>query len=228
MLLTNLLCGLLNLLLGYINANGSFPQPLSAEEEARYLELWESGDIEARNVLVERNLRLVAHVVKKFIVDQDEVEDLISIGVIGLIKGINTFRRNQGTRLATYVARCIENEILMYLRSARKNRNEVGLYEPVGVDKEGNEVTLMDVLGSEPDSILEEIEYKLDRERLIEGIKKLSEKERKVLALRYGLNGGGRRTQWEIARLLGISRSYVSRIEKKAVQTVSSLLGAAQ
>ncbi|HHV78982.1 MAG TPA: RNA polymerase sporulation sigma factor SigK [Firmicutes bacterium] len=228
MFILDLLIQVLGWLRGYVNGGSTFPQPLSPSEESKYISLWEKGDVEARNILIERNLRLVAHIVKKFDVEQCDVEDLISIGVIGLIKGINTFKRGQGTRLATYAARCIENEILMYLRSVKKNRNEVGLYEPVGVDKEGNEVALIDVLGSEPDVILEEVENRLERERLLERVEKLNDKERRVLTLRYGLNGGKRKTQWEIARLLGISRSYVSRIEKRAVQNVGNMLSTAR
>jgi len=216
------------LLVSYIN-NNAFPQPLSEEEEARYLQvlakhkntplsMQKVSEVEyARNKLVEHNLRLVAHLVKKFDGTGEDSDDLISIGTIGLIKGINTFNPDKGTKLATYAARCIENEILMHLRSLKKSRGEVSIYDPIGVDKEGNEITLMDVLGSD-ESISDKIESEFEQRALLEKVRKLSPRERLVLELRYGLMNSPRRTQREIAKALGISRSYVSRIEKKAVQ----------
>lgn len=220
----------ITLLVSYIN-NNAFPQPLSEEEESKYLKILgaaksakaltdaEIRQVEhARNQLVEHNLRLVAHLVKKFDGTGEESDDLISIGTIGLIKGINTFDVGKGTKLATYAARCIENEILMHLRSLKKLRGEVSIYDPIGIDKEGNEITLMDVLGSEGEAISDQVENEFEQKALFEKIKKLSVRERMVLQLRYGLMNSPRRTQREIARMLGISRSYVSRIEKKAIQ----------
>jgi RNA polymerase sporulation-specific sigma factor len=202
----------------YITGGNVFPLPLSEAEEAALLIRLEHGDDEARNILIERNLRLVAHIVKKFDGTNDDTEDLISIGTIGLIKGINTFKRNRNTRLATYAARCIENEILMHLRAARKNRNDLMLGEPIGSDKEGNEITLLDILDTGSEVVADEVEVRLEEEKLREKLACLSRREKIVLELRYGLKDGMTRTQREIARLLGISRSYVSRIEKKALR----------
>ncbi|HHY39463.1 MAG TPA: RNA polymerase sporulation sigma factor SigK [Clostridia bacterium] len=204
-------------LVGSIENASSFPQPLSEEDEAKYLRLLRQGDRTAGNILVERNLRLVAHVVKKFGNTDTDVDDLISIGTLGLMKAINTYDPEKGTKLATYAAKCIENEILMSLRQAKRARKEVYLYEPIGTDKEGNEITLMDVLRSDPDDVSDCVGCRFDKARLEEVIKTLDKKERQVIEMRYGLRGQKRRTQREIARLLGISRSYVSRIEKKAV-----------
>ena len=211
-----LLNGLLTLL-SYISSGNVFPLPLSEVEEAALLLRLEQGDSAARNILIERNLRLVAHIVKKFDSTGDDTEDLISIGTIGLIKGINTYKRNRNTRLATYAARCIENEILMHLRAAKKNRNDVMLCEPIGADKEGNEITLLDLLDTGPEIVTEEVEVRMEREKLRQKLGELSRREKMVLELRYGLADGLTRTQREISRMLGISRSYVSRIEKKAL-----------
>lgn len=161
---------------------------------------------------------LPVHIIKKFDTTGEDPDDLISIGTIGLIKAINTFNMDKGTKLATYAARCIENEILMFLRASKKNKGEVSLYDPIGTDKEGNEITLMDVLGTGPEAISEMVENFFEERRLLEKVKKLNKRERKVLELRYGLFGGLKRTQREIARFLGISRSYVSRIEKRAIK----------
>lgn len=207
----------LSLLVAYVSNGNAFPQPLSEEEEAEYLIRMEQGDQEARNVLIERNLRLVAHIVKKFDNTGQDNDDLISIGTIGLIKAINTFDRTKKTRLATYAARCIENEILMCLRSSKRARSEVMLHEPLGSDKEGNEITLMDLLGTEDDIVAEQVESQAEQKKLYEKLGRLSRREKKVLELRYGLGNGPRRTQREISRVLGISRSYVSRIEKRAI-----------
>lgn len=216
-----------SLLVSYIN-NNAFPQPLSEQEEARYLGILrdsKSGIVtktseveQARNMLVEHNLRLVAHLVKKFDGTGEDSDDLISIGTIGLIKGINTFDPNKGTKLATYAARCIENEILMHLRSLKKSRGEVSIYDPIGVDKEGNEITLIDVLGSNEEAIAVKVENESEQKALLELVKKLNRREKMVLQLRYGLMNSPKRTQREIAKMLGISRSYVSRIEKRAIQ----------
>lgn len=217
--LVSLVNGLL-LLVSYI-ANNTFPQPLSEEEEAKYLRLLKQGDERARNVLTERNLRLVAHIVKKFDSTGEDADDLISIGAIGLIKAINTFNPSKGTRLATYAARCIENEILMHLRFMKKVRAEVSLYDPIGVDKEGNEITLIDVLGTHPEVVSEIVENRFEQKRLQEKVCHLTRREKKVLELRFGLRDGDRKTQREIARSLGISRSYVSRIEKRAISKLA-------
>lgn len=203
--------------IGYLS-NSSFPHPLSEREEAEYLKRLKDDDEEARNTLIEHNLRLVAHITKKFENSGEEVDDLISIGTMGLIKAINTFDVEKGTRLATYAARCIENEILMHLRSKKKHRGEVSLYDPIGMDKEGNEICLLDILGTDRDTVLEEVEYYNDKESILRQIQYLSKRERKVLEMRYGLLNGLRRTQKDIAKKLGISRSYVSRIEKKAIE----------
>jgi len=219
----SLLRGLM-LLVSYISNGNTFPQPLPEGEERMYLERLEQGDEHARNVLIERNLRLVAHIVKKFDNTAEDTDDLISVGTIGLIKAVATFDRSRGTRLATYAARCIENEILMQLRSSKNNWAEVSLSDSIGVDKEGNEITLVDVLGTEPDTVAEQVEASFEQNSLYEKIKVLNKRERKVLSLRYGLPGGVRKTQREIAKLLGISRSYVSRIEKKAVNKLQKEL----
>ncbi|HEX2952640.1 MAG TPA: RNA polymerase sporulation sigma factor SigK [Bacillota bacterium] len=208
----------LRILVGYISNNNVFPLPLNEEEERELLMRLENGEEEARNILIERNLRLVAHIVKKFDSTGEDNDDLISIGTIGLIKGINTFKRNRNTRLATYAARCIENEILMHLRSIKKNRNDVLLSDPIGSDKEGNEITLLDILDTGSEIVTETVEMRLEEEKLYEKLTMLSRRERKVLELRYGLRDGVHKTQREISKMLGISRSYVSRIEKKALR----------
>ena len=216
-----LVAGLLYLF-GYISNNNVFPLPLTEEEESQLLARLEKGDDEARNILIERNLRLVAHIVKKFDSTGEDIDDLISIGTIGLIKGIGTFNRNRNTRLATYAARCIENEILMHLRSIKKNRNDLLLYDPIGSDKEGNEITLLDILDTGSEVVAEEVEILLEEEKLRERIAHLSKREKKVIELRYGLVDGINKTQREISKMLGISRSYVSRIEKKALRKLFS------
>lgn len=204
------------LVAAYIS-NSVFPQPLPAAEEAKLLERMTAGDPDARNILVEHNLRLVAHIVKKFDNTGEDSDDLISIGTIGLIKAINTFDPNKNTRLATYAARCIENEILMHLRSSKKTRGEVLLYDPIGSDKEGNEITLLDILGTDADLVVDRVERRIESERLRETMQRLNRREKKILELRYGLLDGVRQTQREISKSLGISRSYVSRIEKRAI-----------
>ncbi len=205
-------------LLGYVSGANTFPQPLSEDEEALWVERLQRGDKEARNVLIERNLRLVAHIVKKFDNTNDETDDLISIGTYGLIKAVSTFDPHKGTRLATYAARCIENEILMHLRATKRSRTEVSLYDPIGTDREGNEITLIDVLETEPAlDVVEVVGLEMERNRLRSHMSVLDKKESIVIRLRYGLGGRMSKTQREIARMLGISRSYVSRIEKKAV-----------
>lgn len=207
------------LLFDLIQNVNSFPQPLSQEEEQRYLEEYRKGSEDAKNILVERNLRLVAHIVKKYINTGREIDDLISIGTIGLIKAIITFDEGKGTRLATYAARCIENEILMTIRASKKIKTEISLHDPIGIDKEGNEISLIDILGSDTDTILDEVELKMQIKKLYQHMEKiLKKRERIVLELRYGLVNGISKTQREIAEMLGISRSYVSRIEKRAIK----------
>ena len=203
---------------GYIQSSNLFPEPLSSEEEKNCIERMKNGDDEARNILIERNLRLVAHVSKKYATTNIDQDDLISIGTIGLIKGINSFNPDKNIRLATYVARCIENEILMFLRSSKKTKSEVYLNEPIGKDKDDNEVTLMDVLETEEKSVEEEIDLKMKVKKLYQKMKEvLKDREKAILELRFGLNGGKPKTQNEIASMMGISRSYVSRIETKAI-----------
>lgn len=205
---------------------GSFPRPLSASEEKKYVELWVGqGDMEARNVLIEHNLRLVAHIIKKYYAQTSDQEDLISIGTIGLIKGVSTYRPDKNVRLATYASRCIENEVLMYFRSMKKSSGELSLSEPIDSDGEGNSLSLMDVLSQEDDML-----DKLSSEETGENVRKfvdtvLDERERSLIRLRYGLDGSARPlTQRETAERLGISRSYVSRIEKKALEKLREVL----
>ena len=209
-------------LLGYISSNNLFPEPLSAEEERKYLELMKTGDEEARNILIERNLRLVAHVCKKYTTTKVEQDDLISIGTIGLIKGINSFEASKGVKLATYVARCIDNEILMFLRTTKKLGAEVYLEDSIGKDKDDNTVTLKEVLENDERSIDEEVDLKFKIRKLYKKMKEvLKDREKTIIELRFGLNGKKPKTQQEIAKNMGISRSYVSRIETKAIGKLS-------
>ncbi|MBM7716345.1 RNA polymerase sporulation sigma factor SigK [Siminovitchia sp. FSL H7-0308] len=203
-------------LVSYVK-NNAFPQPLSPEEEKKYLKKMAEGDEEARNILIEHNLRLVAHIVKKFENTGEDSEDLISIGTIGLIKAIESYSTGKGTKLATYAARCIENEILMHLRALKKTRKDVSLHDPIGQDKEGNEISLMDVLKSDAEDIFETIQLNMELEKVKAYIDVLDDREREVIIGRFGLNLEKERTQREIAKELGISRSYVSRIEKRAL-----------
>lgn len=213
------------ILCGYMINSNSFPKPLSREEEEKYLKLYSEGDDKARNILIERNLRLVAHIVKKYSNTGKETEDLISIGTIGLIKAISTYNPDKGTRLATYAARCIENEILMTIRSTKKTKIELSLHEPIGMDKEGNEINLLDILGSDVDEILDEVDLKLQIKKLYKAINQvLKDREKVIIELRYGLIDGSCKTQREIAAMLGISRSYVSRIETRALAKLNKCL----
>ena len=210
------------LLASHISGSHSFPRPLDPEEEAYYLERYAQGDEESKNILIEHNLRLVAHIVKKYSNIGKDPDDLISIGTIGLIKAISTFDPKKRTRLATYAARCIENEILMTIRSDKKLKGEVSLQDPIGIDKEGNEISLLDVLGTDPNSVMDEVELKLAVKKLYKKMQSvLKKREKMVLEMRYGLLNGKNKTQREIAQMLGISRSYVSRIEKKAIMKLS-------
>jgi RNA polymerase sporulation-specific sigma factor len=204
---------------------GTFPKPLSAEEEKKYLELYAAGDEEAREVLIERNLRLVAHIIKKYYTKTRDREDLISIGTIGLIKGISSYRSDKGVRLATYAARCIENEILMYFRSQKKTAGEVSLSESIETDKDGNSLSLMDVV-SVDDTMLDDLSSREMREELRRAMKDtLTEREAEIIGKRYGIGYSVPKTQREIAEELGISRSYVSRIEKKALEKLEEAMG---
>lgn len=207
---------------GYISNNSLFPEPLSSEEEKIYIERYENGDEEARNVLIERNLRLVAHVCKKYGSSNVEQDDLISIGTIGLIKGIKSYDSKKGVRLATYVSRCIENEVLMHLRSIKKLGAEVYLEDTIGKDKDDNTVSLQEVIENDEKSIEEEVDLKFKIKELYEKMKKvLLDRERAIIEMRFGLDGTRPKTQKQIAKLLGISRSYVSRIETKAINKLS-------
>lgn len=204
-------------LTSYISSGKTFPKPLPAEEEKECLNRMAQGDRGARNRLIEHNLRLVAHIAKKYENSGVEQDDLISIGSIGLIKAIKTFNPKKRAQLATYAARCIENEILMVLRRLKKKKKEVFLYQPIGSDKEGNEISLVDILGTGVDAIARQVELMLEEEKLHEKLACLDKREALVVCLRYGLLDGQGKTQREIGKRLGISRSYVSRIEKKAV-----------
>jgi RNA polymerase sporulation-specific sigma factor len=197
----------------------SFPNPLTPAEEKHYMQKYTEGDLEAKHVLIERNLRLVAHVIKKYQYLDEDPEDLISIGTIGLIKAVVTFNPEKGNRLAAYASKCVENEILMYLRAKKKTNKEISLYEPIGTDREGNEIKLYDIIETDETDVPEKIHMKENIQKLYDMVEnELSQRERLVLKMRYGLYNGEEYTQREIARQLGISRSYVSRIEKSAVE----------
>lgn len=207
----------------------SFPKPLSTKEEKEYLRQCNEGCKEARDMLIECNLRLVAHIVKKYNVSDKDIDDLISIGTIGLIKAIDTFDMDKGIRLATYASRCIDNELLMMLRSGKKQSKEVYLYEPIGADKEGNEINLLDIIESVDADIVERLAFEDNIKKLYKLVGKvLTEREREIIELRYGLNNTNEVTQREIASKLGISRSYVSRIEKKALKKLKLSFDATQ
>lgn len=204
--------------IGYISSSNLFPEPLTAEEEKECLEKMKNGDEDAKNILIERNLRLVAHIAKKYATTNIEQEDLISIGTIGLIKGINSFNISKGARLSTYVARCIDNEILMHLRSIKKLGAEVYLEDTIGKDKDDNKVTLKEVLENNEKNIEEEVDLKMKVKKLYQKIKEvLKDREKTIIELRFGLDGDKPKTQRQIAKMMGISRSYVSRIETKAI-----------
>lgn len=203
----------------------TFKQPLSSEEENHYLTLSKQGDINARNILVEYNLRLVAHIAKKYYSPDRDMDDLISIGSIGLIKAVNTFNPTKGNHLATYASRCIENELLMRLRQERKELRETSIYEPIGTDKEGNEISLLDIISCDDENMLSELITKENIKTINDVFFSiLDKKEQNVIAFRYGLLGYNELTQREVAKLLNISRSYVSRIEKKALLKLRSAL----
>lgn len=203
---------------------GSFPKPLTAQEEQHYLQLASQGDLEARNILIERNLRLVAHIMKKYYATASDQEDLISIGTIGLIKGISTFDGSKGARLATYAARCVENEILMHFRNQRKSSQDVSLSDYIETGADGAPLALMDVVGQEED-LIERVDNREQLRQLCRAVDTvLTPQERQVVILRYGLGGGEPHRQREVAQVTGISRSYVSRIEKRALQKLRQAL----
>ena len=201
----------------YLCGNEALPQPLTAEEEAECFAKMHAGDNIARDKLVEHNLRLVVFLAKKFESTNLDMEDLISVGTIGLIKAINSFKAEKQIKLATYASRCIENEILMYLRKLSKVKQEVSLDEPLNVDGEGNELLLADVLGTDADAIYNDVESQVERKLLADGLAKLTSREKQIIEMRFGLDGGEERTQKEVADLLGISQSYISRLEKKII-----------
>lgn len=203
--------------LGYVTGRSEFPKPLARREEEDAIRRMVQGDEEARKLLITHNLRLVSHIARKYQVPGYGQDDLISIGVIGLIKAVNSYKPDSGNSLGTYAARCIENEILMTLRASRKRQGDVSLQDPIGTDGEGNDVTFMDVLGTEQDALEEEVIRKVTLQRVHQVLHRLPARERLVLELRYGLQDGIQHPQHEIADLLGISRSYVSRVEKHAV-----------
>ena len=208
---------------GYIQGGSLFPEPLTSEEEKKCLEQMAKGNEEARNLLIERNLRLVAHVAKKYATTNVDQDDLISIGTIGLIKGINSFNLEKGSKLSTYVSRCIDNEILMHLRATKKLNAEVYLNEPIGKDKDDNVVTLQEVLENNDRPIEDEVDLKMKIKLLYKKIKEvLKDREKTIIELRFGLDGHKPKTQHEIAEMMGISRSYVSRIETKAIHKLSN------
>lgn len=213
------------LLMLRLSPNGSFPATLSAAEEKKYIDLWMQGDIEARNILVEHNLRLVIHIIKKYYTQGEDMDDLISIGTIGLIKGINTYRPDKGVRLATYASRCCENEILMYFRSQKKSSGDVSLSDALDTDDEGNSLSLYDIIAQD-----EDLSERIGRIEIYQNLRRcvdteLTPRENRIIRLRYGLNDGRIKTQRETAEICGISRSYVSRIEKKALEKLKNALG---
>lgn len=219
------LIGRFTMFTGMVSTNGSFPEPLPPETEAECIEAMLNGDIEARNRLIEHNLRLVAHIAKKYTSNRRDNDDLISIGTIGLIKAVSTFNKAKNSTLATYASRCIENEILMSIRGEKKRTGEISLNEPIGSDGDGNDISLSEVLGSDPDSVLMEVERSIGSAGLANAINTvLNEREQRVIRLRYGLSGGRCLAQREVAKLMGISRSYVSRIERKALDKLCAKL----
>jgi RNA polymerase sporulation-specific sigma factor len=213
------------ILAGYVSGNAAFPKALTREEEKKYIELYAKGDEDAKNILIEHNLRLVAHIAKKYS-DEKNLEDLISTGTIGLIKGINTFNPKKNPRLSSYISRCIENEILMIMRASKKRQSEVSIDESIGTDKEGNTMTFSDILPSEGADVSEIISGKIEAQKLYDAMKKvLGKNEINILCWRYGLCNQKKKTQKEIADIMGISRSYVSRIEKKCLEKLLTELG---
>ena len=208
----------------YLGSSDTLPPPLTKEEEIHYVELVQQGDQKARNKLIEHNLRLVVFLAKKYENTKVDLEDLVSIGTIGLIKGVNTYRLDKNIKLATYASRCIDNEILMYLRKTKKKRTEISFEDSLSYDADGNELHLEDVLGTEKDIVTKGLEEELDRHLLYQEVSKLEGRDKEIIEYRYGLNGKKELTQKEVANLLGISQSYISRIEKKVIKKLSSMI----
>ncbi len=208
----------------YLGSTDLLPPPLDKEEEFRYVELSMQGDEEARNKLIEHNLRLVVFLAKKYENTKVDLEDLVSIGTIGLIKGVNTYRLDKNIKLATYASRCIDNEILMYLRKTKKKRTEISFEDSLSFDADGNELHLEDVLGTESDIVTKGLEDELDKQLLYKEVSKLGGRDKEIIEYRYGLNGRKELTQKEVASLMGISQSYISRIEKKVIKRLGSVI----
>lgn len=208
----------------YVGSTDILPEPLSKENETFYLTLSESGDVEAKNKLIEHNLRLVVFLAKKYENTNIDLEDLVSIGTIGLIKGVNTYKMDKNIKLATYASRCIDNEILMYLRKNKKRRGDISFEESLSYDVDGNELHLEDILGTEPDTVSKKLEDKIERDLLKVEIEKLEERDKRIMILRYGLLNNDEMTQKEVAELLGISQSYISRIEKKVIKRLKNTI----
>ena len=208
----------------FVGSTDVLPEPLSKEEEDMYVNLFLNGDMKARDKLIEHNLRLVVFLAKKYENTKIDLEDLVSIGTIGLIKGVNTYQNDKNIKLATYASRCIDNEILMYLRKTKRKRTEVSFEDSLSYDAEGNELHLEDVLGTEDNIVTKPIEDELDKYLMYREVNKLNDRDREIIELRYGLNGKKEMTQKEVANLLGISQSYISRIEKKVIKKISSII----
>ena len=208
----------------YVGSSDILPEPLSKEEEIKYVEKFLEGDDNARNILIERNLRLVVFLAKKYENTKVDLEDLVSIGTIGLIKGVNTYKLDKNIKLATYASRCIDNEILMYLRKTKRKKTEVSFEDSLSFDSEGNELHLEDILGTEDNIVTKPIEDEFDKKLLKEEIQKLNNRDKEIIELRYGINGKEELTQKEVADLLGISQSYISRIEKKVIKRLSQII----
>ena len=208
----------------FVGSADILPEPLSKEEEERYVNMFLNGDMTARDKLIEHNLRLVVFLAKKYENTKIDLEDLVSIGTIGLIKGVNTFQNDKNIKLATYASRCIDNEILMYLRKTKKKRTEVSFEDSLSFDSEGNELHLEDVLGTDNNIVTKPIEDELDKKLMYKEVSKLGKRDKEIIELRYGLNGKKEMTQKEVANMLGISQSYISRIEKKVIKKLSSII----
>ena len=208
----------------YVGSSDILPPPLPIEDEKKYVELSQNGDVEARNKLIEHNLRLVVFLAKKYDNTNTDLEDLVSIGTIGLIKAVNTYRLDKNIKLATYASRCIDNEILMYLRKNKRVRSEVSFEDSLSYDGEGNELHLEDVLGTEADIVTKGLDDEIDKSMMLEEIEKLNLRDKEIIELRYGLNGKKEMTQIDVATLLGISQSYISRIEKKVIKRLKSII----
>ncbi len=208
----------------YVGSSDILPPPLDREIELKYIELSQNGDIEARNKLIEHNLRLVVFLAKKYDNTMVDLEDLVSIGTIGLIKGVNTYKLDKNIKLATYVSRCIDNEILMYLRKIKRKKTEISFEDSLSFDSEGNELHLEDVLGTESNIVTKNIEDETDKKILYEEIKKLNSRDKEIIEYRYGLNGKKELTQKEVADMLGISQSYISRIEKRVIKKLGAII----